>query len=315
MTDRTVWINGSLGGRLDPFDRGFLLGDGVFDTAVAIGRVPFAGDRHIARLVGHAAAIGIALDGASVRAGWSALLEAAGLECAILRTTVTRGSSGRGVRPDADPAPTIHVSAAPWDADLIGRPVQLVTAAARRNETSPLSRLKAVGYLDNILAMREAVAAGADDALFLNGAGRVACTTIANLFVLAGSRLATPPQEEGILAGIMRGLVMETATPLGLEVEERSLGVDDLREADEVLLTNSVRFVFPVRSLDGVPVGSRRADLAAALIDALLARVREACGHDPRLRAAPERTGDAVGPDQSSPATMSRARANASRKS
>jgi branched-chain amino acid aminotransferase len=274
MSDDPVWINGSFGGSIDPADRGLVLGDGVFDTLVAFNRKPFAGDRHLARLADHAAAIGIALDTSVIRAGWSAVLGEAKSAHIILRTTVTRGITGRGLWPKTAPSPTIVVSATPWNEDLVARPVRLVTSSIVRNAGSPTSRLKTIGYLDNILAAREAAERNADDALLLNADGKVACTTIANIFTLSGGRLFTPPTADGTMAGIIRGIVLEAATTVGLEASEGSLGRPDLFAADEVFLTNSVRLVSPVRSLDERPIGGHEPERVAALLSTLAERIR-----------------------------------------
>lgn len=230
-------------------DRGFTLGDGVFDTALALDGAVFARSRHVARLVAAAQAIGIAVEAGAVEAALDGALTAAP---AILRTTLTRGTAARGLWPASAGVPTLLVSSAPWSPSLLGQPARLVTATGRRNEFSPTANLKALGYLDHILAAREAAAAGVDDALILNTQGRVACTTIANLFALIAGRLITPSLTEGCLPGIMRALVIEAAPALGLSVEERPLAPQALAGADAVFLTNSVRFLRPVRSLDGV---------------------------------------------------------------
>ena len=284
MSGDPVWINGSLAGRIDPADRGLTLGDGVFDTLVSFRRMPFAAERHVARLVEHAAAIGISLDPARVRAGWRAVIGDVKSEHVILRTTVTRGVTARGLWPNSSAAePTIVVASAAWRGDTMGRPVRLVTSTIVRNAGSPTSRLKTIGYLDNILAAREAADKGADDALLLNADRKVACSTIANLFALAGRRLLTPPSADGAMAGVVRGLIMEAAGAMGIEAAERSLQVMDLFSADEVFLTNSVRLVSPVQSLDGRPLGGRDADRVAALLAALAEKIRAEHGFDPRV--------------------------------
>jgi branched-chain amino acid aminotransferase len=276
-----VWVNGAWEGRVDAFDRGLLLGDGVFDTLVAFDRVPFLGKRHLDRLVGHAAEIGIAIDPAAVRTAWSAVLGRSPGRHAILRTTVTRGRAERGLWPRKPGPPTVIVSAAPWTPALVGRPVRLATASIRRNRSSPTSRLKTLGYLDNILAARDATAVGADDALLLNDLERPACSTIANLFIINGGELATPPVSDGILPGTVRALVLENASAVGLRAEERSLSVSETLGADAVFLTNSVRFAAPVASLDGVAL-HERSDRWSALLAAVARIAKEECAFDPR---------------------------------
>lgn len=233
-------------------DRGFTLGDGVFDTALALGGVVFARKRHVARLVAAAQRIGIAIEAAAIEAAMQAALTSAPM---ILRTTVTRGTAARGLWPASVGAPTLIVATAPWSPSLLGQPARLITASGRRNEFSPTANLKSLGYLDHILAAREAALAEVDDALILNTQGRIACTTIANVFALIAGRLITPSLAEGCLPGIMRALVIEAAPRLGLAVEERPLAPAALAGADAVFLTNSVRFLRPVRSLDGALLG------------------------------------------------------------
>ena len=282
MTAIPVWINGSFEGRIDPSDRGFLLGDGVFDTAVAFRGIVFARPHHLERLTHQAAAIGIAVDPAAVRTGWDAVLAQAAPGPLILRTNVTRGVTERGLWPASAGSPTITVSATPWNPKLFGRAVRLATSSIRRNESSPASRLKTLGYLDSILAAREAAAEGADDALFVNGVGRVACTTIANVFIVSGGDLLTPPISEGVNPGITRALLLESAGRVGLHASEVPLARPNLLSADAVFLTNSVRFLSPALSLDGTPLSESATGKVAALLDALAARVASECGVGPR---------------------------------
>ena len=279
----SVWIDGSFAGHVDPLDRGLSLGDGVFDTLAAFRRVPFAGARHLDRLVGQAEAIGIPVDAARLRVGWGAVLLAAEAEHLVLRTSVTRGVTGRGLWPAGEVTPTLMVSATPWNPRLFARPVRLVTSTTRRNQTSPASRLKALSYLDNILGAREAAFRGADDTLFLNSRDQVACTTIANIFVIEGDRLITPPAADGVLAGIMRGLVLEAAGDVGLRPVEASLAPADLLIADAVFLTNSLRFLSPVVSLDDRPLADAGKEAVTALLIAISALALRECGHAPEV--------------------------------
>ena len=267
---------------------GCTLGDGVFDTLVSFRRMPFAAERHLARLVAHAEAIGIALDPAAVRAGWDAVIGEAKSEHVILRTTVTRGVTARGLWPktSGSGADDRRLRDAMESRAVVGRPVELIVSTIARNAGSPASRLKTIGYLDNILAAREAADRGADDALLLNAGGKVACSTIANLFALSGGR-APHPTDRRRRDGRDRARADpgDCAQPLGIETAERSLEIMDLFAADEVFLTNSVRLVSPVqiarrpgRSAAAMP------DRVAALLAALAERIRDEHGFDPRAR-------------------------------
>jgi branched-chain amino acid aminotransferase len=259
---------GEGGPRVGAMDRGFQLGDGVFDTLAALKGVPLALDRHVARLVRAAEAIGIAANRAAIEAAIAGVLADLAGRDAIIRTTVTRGQGARGLWPVEPPQPTLLLTAQPWSAALAGQPARLVVASTPRNERSVLSRIKSLAYLDNILAAREAAACGADDALILNTQGRVACTTIANVFALKHGRLLTPPTSEGCLDGIMRGLVIEKSANLGLAVEETAMHVDDLLDADAVFATNSVRFLRPITEIDGKALA--QSPIVRQILDSLI---------------------------------------------
>lgn len=282
MSTEIFWVDGALAGQIDPRDRGLTFGDGVFDTLVAFKKIPFAGNLHLARLVTQAAAIGISVDAEKVRAGWKDGIEAASAEHLILRTSVTRGVTGRGLWPDATPTPTVIVSATAWSESLLGQQVRLITSGVPRNEGSPLSRLKSLNYLDNVLAAREAAENGADDALLLNSAGNVACTTIANVFAVLGKALVTPPETEGSMPGVLRRIVLEIAPSLGLDAAEATLARADLARANEVFLTNSVRLIRRVTEVDGGAVGGRNPDALDALSSVLADRIRAECAYSPR---------------------------------
>lgn len=280
MSDDPVWLNGSSSRCIDPFDRGFLLGDGVFDTLVAFGGIPFAGEDHLKRLGRHAAEIGVAFDLTAVRDGWTSVLSRAGAEHVILRTTVTRGKTERGLWPRSQAQPTVVVSASPWNPRLLRRDVVLIVSAIPRNADSPASRLKTLGYLDNVLAAREAAERGADDALFLTHTGHVACSTIANIFVIQGSNLVTAPLADGVLSGIVRDRVLKAAPAVGLRPFERSLRLEDLRGARSVFLTNSVRFISPVRTIEGraLHADGEGDEVCTALQNAVSGQVLQECG-------------------------------------
>jgi branched-chain amino acid aminotransferase len=257
------------GARLCAHDRGLQYGDGVFDTMTVRSGRPLLFERHMARLAAAAELIGIEVDTTAFEAVVLDLLRDLKKRDAIVRTTLTRGIAPRGLWPANSEEPTILSVAQPWELSLVGQPARLSIASAPRNERSMLSRIKSLAYLDNVLAAREAAEAGADDALFLNTRGHVACTTIANLFAVHGHRLATPRLEDGCLDGVMRGFVLEEAAAFGLVVDELPLRLDDVLGADAVFLTNSVRLLRPVTALGG------RAYVEAPVVAHLLHHLRD----------------------------------------
>jgi branched-chain amino acid aminotransferase len=273
-----VWLDGRVvaaaAARIDPADRGLLLGDGLFETMRARGGAVPLLERHLARLRRGAGLLGIPLPlaGDEIERAVRATLAANGLEDAAVRLTLTRGRGPRGLPAAPDQPPTLLIAAFPLPAPR--PPARVIVAkVTRRNERSPLSRLKTLGYGDSLLALREARARGADDALLLNTAERLACATAANLFILQMNTLATPPPGEGALAGITRALVLESAGRLGLQAVEEPLLVAELATAEEVFLSSALQGLLPVIAVDGRPVGTgvpgpRTAALQAAWLQA-----------------------------------------------
>jgi len=226
---------------IDVFDRGLLLGDGLFETVLWEGGTPDAFEAHAARLIAGCAVLGLPAPGigALEEAAVAAVEDARVTDVrAAVRLTWTAGSGGRGLdRPDT-PAPLLIAAAAASAKPTT--PARLIIGTVRRNEGSPASRLKTLAYLDNVLARREARAAGADEAIMLNNKGEIAGAAAANLFWIDGETLCTPALTCGVLAGIVRAAVLERARALGLIVREVAAGAQALHRADGLFLTNSL---------------------------------------------------------------------------
>jgi branched-chain amino acid aminotransferase/4-amino-4-deoxychorismate lyase len=231
-------------------DRGLLLGDGLFETLLWSGGGLVLGEDHARRMIRGAAALGLPPPGLGdfLAVARSAVADAGlGDARAAVRVTLTAGSGGRGLERPADPAPRLFATAAP--AARPTEPAVLAIAGSRRNAASPTSRLKTLAYLDNVLARREARAAGADEAVMLNTDGHLAGAAAANLFWIEGEILATPPPAAGCLDGILRAAVLAAAARLGVAARETIAGPDALHAAQAVFITNSLIGVRPVRRL------------------------------------------------------------------
>lgn len=233
----------------DLTDRGLLLADGVFDTSrVVSGRIILK-QAHIARLVRDAAALGISVTSAELKALATEAVPTGG--SGALRLTVTRGPGARGLAGETSSAPTLMARFSPLEASFPMAPVRLGISAIRRNPTSPTARHKTLSYTDNIMALREAMAAGHDEALLLSSEGRVACASAANVFARFGDRLVTPPVSNGAMPGIIRNWLLEVAASAGFQVAEESLLLERFAQADGIFLTNSLRIFQPVISFSG----------------------------------------------------------------
>ncbi|MDQ4128320.1 MAG: aminotransferase class IV [Actinomycetota bacterium] len=248
---------------LDPRDRGFTLGDGLFETMRAREGVTLWIERHLSRLRFGAAVIGLSpLPGDDDLADAVARTLAANeLDEAAVRLTVSRGVPGRrGLLPEPESKPSVVIHAEPfagYPARLYARGARAITSRIPRNERSPLARVKSLSYLDNVLARREADARGADEALLLNSAGFLACASASNLFLALGDTLLTPDLASGVLPGTVREVVLtELAPRMGLTVAERPVRPEELAAADEAILTNALHGVMPLTEIDGLPIGT-----------------------------------------------------------
>jgi len=272
------WYDGKLSETsIQPFDltdRGLTLGDGLFDTSLARGGKVFLREAHLKRFFDGAKALGIPCDEKLAGDVLDTLARAIG--DGALRLTLTRGGGARGLRLPEHPSPVLFGSAAPDAKNFIFAGLKLATTSIRRNETSPSSRIKTLTYLDAILANREVQEKGADEALFLNTAGHVACAATGNLFAIFGDRLVTPKLEDGSLAGTIRSFILTEAAKL-CDVHEESLSLEDWQKADALFLTNSLRLIAPCDSLDGGPKASSH-PLLAKLREISRAAITEQCG-------------------------------------
>lgn len=274
---RHVWVDGHLlpadALHVSAFDRGFLLGDGIFETLRARAGNPTELVEHVVRLRGSAVGLDIAVPddiGDRLAVGIAALLAADGLDGpngdASIRITVTRGAyRGRGLLP-----PDEHVKATmtiqawpvpPTPADHLERGLHLASSAVRRDPSSPLATLKTTSRADYVFARLEARRAGADDALFLTIDGHLSEATSSNLFLVRGGPsgvldLATPSLECAILPGTTRSWLLGWASRVGLQPVEALLGRQDLLAADEAFVSSSVAGVLPVTRFDGAAIGT-----------------------------------------------------------
>jgi branched-chain amino acid aminotransferase len=217
-------------------DRGFTLADGVFETLRVRAGAVVDVQAHLERLAGAMECLAFPRlsDGCNLARHLEETRKANGMAEGVLRLTITRGRGVRGLAPAPDAAPTVCITAA----QPPSRPddfTAVIATRTRRNEFSPLSRIKSLGYLDNVIALGEATGRGADDAVLLNGRGNAVCFTAANLIARFGRDMVTPPVSDGVLPGTVRRRLLER-----LAIAEASLTPADLEQADEVVSTNSL---------------------------------------------------------------------------
>ena len=196
-------------------DRGFLYGDSVYEVVRTYAGRPFEMDRHLARMEKTAERIGLTLPRREVVLDeLQRTLEAAGNAESYARIIVTRGTGEFGLSPllarGQNRLIFIVRPLAPPPEEQYQRGLQMAIARTRRNPPQALDpALKTGNYLNNILALREAHEAGADDAILLDLAGRVTEGTTSNVFFVQRGVLVTPPLALGMLEGVTRGLFIE----------------------------------------------------------------------------------------------------------
>jgi branched-chain amino acid aminotransferase len=255
-------------------DRGFLYGDGIFETMRAAHGVIFRFARHARRLRASAERIGLErpVDEAALRAECDALLRVNGLRDARLRVTVTRGPGRPGDYVGAPGPATRVITAAPFapvDPVLAEAGVAVVLASRRQPPADVIDpSVKSTSRLHLVLARREAAARGAFEAILLDGGGRLAEGTASNLFLVRRGALLTPPAPGTGLPGVTREAVFDLAREAGIGVSEEDLPVALLFEADEAFLTNTTWEVLPVTRADGRAIGGGRPGPVAALLRA-----------------------------------------------
>jgi branched-chain amino acid aminotransferase len=247
--------------RISVFDRGFLYGDSIYEVLRTYGGRPFELPAHLKRLGRSAQLIGLRLPlpAAAFQRRIEAALRAARNRESYVRVIVTRGEGPIGLDPALAVRPHVLVIVRPLHAppaEIYRRGVSVSVVDVRRNLRQAIDPAAKTGnYLNNVLALREARARGGYEALMLDARGRVAEGSTSNVFAVFGARVVTPPLD-GILAGVTRGLVLALTGRLGLEARERSLRPVDLRRADELFLTSTLRELVPIVRVDGRRVGS-----------------------------------------------------------
>jgi len=256
-----IYLNGKIVDEADALlpvrDRGVLFGDGLFETVRAYGGRPFRLGRHLARLRQGCEELRLALPfpDDEIEEAISRLYRLnVGEGDAYVRITVTGGLFDGSRTLERSAPPNLFVVVEPYHGypqEFYRLGMRLILAAARRNSTSPLSRLKSANYLEALIAKQEARARGADEALFLNELGEVAEAASANIFWAKGGTLFTPAEECGILAGITREAVLELCEEENIRCEQGHYHLDALLKADEAFLTVSTGEVVPVREIEG----------------------------------------------------------------
>lgn len=260
--------------KISVFDRGFLYGDGVFETMRSYeGAGVFLLGKHLERLRRSAQLIGLYipwsdkyLAGRLCRA-----LKVNKLKDAYIRLAISRATGPLGLSTGGCGKPTLVImagSSKKYPPDCYNKGVTIGISRVRRNHPLCLDpEIKSANFLNNILAKMNLVKEPTPpqirwagkvgnykkqivfEAIMLNLEGFVAEGTVSNIFMVKKGVLKTPSVKCGILPGITRETVISLAKKCGIRVSECSLGIKDLLGADECFLTNTSIGIMPVRKV------------------------------------------------------------------
>ncbi len=257
-----VYVNGNLveldEAAIPAADIGFLYGVGLFETMRCVRGRLFALEAHLDRLLASAAALGVAcnLGRDDLTEAIYRTLEANGLSDARIRLTLSGG-----VQPQDRSEPTLVVTAGPlgdYPAEHYDKGVRVVLSDFRQNAQDPTTGHKTTSFFPRLLALQQAHAKGAAEALWFTHGGLLAEGCIANVFLVKGGTLRTPRLQTPIMPGVARRHVLTLAGEMGVSAAEEDLTIDDLLAADEVFLTNVIMLVLPVVGVEAHTVGEDR---------------------------------------------------------
>ena len=237
---------------INVYDRGLTLGHGLFETIlISNGTAPLL-HYHWKRLVIGVHLLGIKLpfDVEELSAMIDRLVHDNKLTniTAGIRLTITDGVSERGLLSTGEQTPTFILTTFFLPKNTKDSMTATIVGT-RRNENSLASRIKSISYLDNILAKKEAVSGGFDEAFLLNSKSYLAEGSLSNVFMIKNKTVYTPPIADGALPGVIRDIILNELI-LDIEVKEQSIDTDSLLNADEVFITNTLIGVKSIIKLD-----------------------------------------------------------------
>lgn len=248
-------INGAMSCTIDVSDRGFQYGDGLFETIeINKGRLVFF-DRHIHRLKEGCRRLQIPLEdtGNLVAEAENA---SKNVDRGVLKIILTRGTGGRGYRQPHNIKPTRVISVYPfpdYPENYNRNGITARVCSTRLGLNPALAGIKHLNRLEQILARAEWNDPGIQEGLMLDADGNVIEGTMTNLFYVINRQLHTSEIFHSGVAGIMREIILELAESNALVLSKRYFGIDELLNAAEIFVCNSVIGIWPVTQIDGKP--------------------------------------------------------------
>ena len=253
----TAYLNGEylpLGNCCIPAnDRGFILGDAVYEVIAVYDNVPFETEKHLVRLEHSLGSSGIPHPHS--RDEWLAifqrLIQSEKARDFGLYLQVTRGAAPRDIAVPDKIKPLVFAMTMPHAAPA---PLTAIRAVTREDFRWQRCDVKTTSLMASVMLRHNALDAGCNDAIMVRE-GKVTEATAANVFTVHGGELCTPPKGIYILSGVTRDVIIEIAAARGVRVREEWFDADHLLHADEVWLTSSTREITPVAEVDGRVIG------------------------------------------------------------
>jgi len=285
MINALVNVNGHLctpeEAKISVFDRGFLFGDGVYETGKALDKCCLFLEEHLNRLRRSAGKlqIPVPLSDKELTEEIHRTAKAFGRDEAYFRVVLSRGvGSVLGLESFENFKPTLVIIFQPLSAKLDSlrtHGIKLMTSTVVRNSSAAQDpNIKTSNYLNSLLALQEVRARGGEDAVLCDANGNVAEGTTYSIFGIEhGKTLLTASLEVGILDSITRRYVLELGRHF-LKVEEGFISLERFRNCQEVFIASSVREIVPVRAWD-----DRNYSLPGPMTEKLKIELKEVIHH------------------------------------
>jgi 4-amino-4-deoxychorismate lyase len=245
-------INGEPGTQIPAIDRGLQYGDGLFETIAVVDSRPCLWERHYQRLNSGGSRLGIPIPASKI------LLKEIQQEIdsnhkGVIKLIITRGEGARGYAPSNNPATNRIIQYSPWPdypTELQTDGVRARVCSTRLGSNRAIAGIKHLNRLEQVMARSEWDDTEIKEGIMLDARGQVIEGTMSNIFMLKDEVLHTPDLSECGVAGVMRGLVLDTAKEQGLDINIGHIPLSELLHADALILSNSLIGIWPVKSID-----------------------------------------------------------------
>ena len=259
-----IFLNGRIipvtEGSISTGDRGFLYGDGIFETFRTYNGEPFKLAEHLERMRCSAEKLKIlpVYTNAEISETITKLLEKNSVQDAYIRITLSRGEGGSALQMSNGLRSTILIQVkpfTPYDEKLYNEGMSLIVSGHRRSTTSPICRHKTTNLLTSILLKEEAKDKSANEAIVINTDGYVAECIVSNIFIINNGSVITPSLDTNILPGITRRTMLDICQNSGIPAREECFKIESLIKAEEVFITNSLMEIMPVSRVEDNKIG------------------------------------------------------------